>query len=184
MFDGVTDLTKLSEAQIANLGVGRKFQTPSVLQALSVRENIDVALRRPRGVFANIARRISNEEAGRIDWILETINLQGFAERRAGELSHGQKQWLEIGLVLAQDPKLLLIDEPVAGMTSEECDRTAELLTDLAREHAVVVVDHDMDFVRSLDSKTTVLHQGQVIAEGTLEHCRESDLVNQVYLGG
>ena len=177
------DLTRLDEASIANLGIGRKFQQPTVFPHHSVTENLELALAGCRGIAECLVFRLAPEQAGRIDQVLERIGLEAQRERLAGELSHGQKQWLEIGMLLMQAPRLLLVDEPVAGMTRQETERTAELLTDLAADHAVVVVEHDMEFVRSIGSRVTVLHQGAVLAEGPIGRIQEDPRVVEVYLG-
>ncbi len=180
---GTTDLTRLDEASIAQLGIGRKFQKPTVFENHTVEVNILLALKGPRGTWATLFGRPRADQAERIDAILQTIRLTDHRRRQAGELSHGQKQWLEIGMLLAQDPKLLLVDEPVAGMTDAETAATADLLRDIARDHSVVVVEHDMHFVRALDVKVTVLHEGAVLAEGPLDHVSADPRVIEVYLG-
>jgi urea transport system ATP-binding protein len=178
-----TDLTRLGEAEIANLGVGRKFQKPTVFSHHSVFENLELACQGRRNVLENLRFRLTGADRARIDEVLETVGLERERRRPAGELSHGQKQWLEIGMLLMQAPELLLIDEPVAGMTHQETERTAELVTELARERSVVVVEHDMDFVRSIARKVTVLHQGRVLAEGAMADVQNDPRVNEVYLG-
>ena len=183
MFDGRYDLTKLDEAEIATLGVGRKFQKPTVFENHTVEDNLVLATKAPRGVFATLFGREDNAIRERIDVILATTRLAELRERIAGSLSHGQKQWLEIGMLLAQDPKLLLVDEPVAGMTDAETAATAELLRAIARDHSVVVVEHDMAFVRELGVKVTVLHEGSVLAEGALDQVSADPRVVEVYLG-
>ncbi|MEE4362249.1 MAG: urea ABC transporter ATP-binding protein UrtD [Pseudomonadales bacterium] len=182
-FDTRHDLTRLDEAAIAGLGIGRKFQKPTVFEALSVRDNLLLALAGERGVLASLFSRRIRDADGRIDAHLETAGLLDLRERPAGLLSHGQKQWLEIAMLLAQDPKLLLIDEPVAGMTDAETEQTVDLLREIARSHSVVVVEHDMDFVRRLGVKVTVLHEGRVLAEGSLDHVSRDPRVIDVYLG-
>ncbi len=182
-FGAGTDLTKLDEPDIAALGIGRKFQKPTVFEPHTVWDNILLALagdRRPR--FTLWARQ-SLEEEDRIEAILRTTRLTEQARRRAGDLSHGQKQWLEIGMLLAQEPKLLLVDEPVAGMTDSETEQTAELLLEINRERSVVVVEHDMAFVRALGVKVTVLHEGSVLSEGSIDHVSDDPRVIEVYLG-
>ncbi|MEM9754987.1 MAG: urea ABC transporter ATP-binding protein UrtD [Pseudomonadota bacterium] len=176
-------LLSLSEAQIAQAGIGRKFQRPTVFEDQSVWDNLRVALKKPRGALASLFDRVTEEDRERIDQIAAEIGLADAQNRRAGILSHGQKQWLEIGMLLAQDPKLLLVDEPAAGMTTEERAHTTALLKRLAESHAVVVVEHDMDFVRRLNCKVTVLHEGAVLAEGSLDHVMADDRVIEVYLG-
>ena len=182
-FGGKTDLTKLDEAAIATLGIGRKFQRPTVFESHTVEDNILLALKAPRGAFATLFGKAAHDQKARIDRILETIRLSAHRARPAADLSHGQKQWLEIGMLLAQDPKLLLVDEPVAGMTDAETAQTAELLRDIARDHSVVVVEHDMTFVRDLGVKVTVLHEGAVLAEGPLDQVSADPRVIEVYLG-
>ena len=180
--DGV-DLTRLDEAAIANLGIGRKFQKPTVFVNHTVFENVELALAGRRGVLENLWFRLRPADRDRIDEVLHTIGLTGERDRHAGELSHGQKQWLEIGMLLAQSPRLLLVDEPVAGMTGRETEHTAELLNHLAEDHSVVVVEHDMEFVRSIARRVTVLHQGKVLAEGPMAQVQDDPRVNEVYLG-
>ena len=183
LYQANTDLTKLDEPAIAALGIGRKFQKPTVFEPQTVWDNLLLALagdRRPR--FSLWARETANER-GRIEEILETVRLKDQRGRRAGDLSHGQKQWLEIGMLLAQEPRLLLVDEPVAGMTDAETEQTAALLRDINRTRAVVVVEHDMAFVRALGVKVTVLHEGSVLSEGSIDHVSEDPHVIEVYLG-
>lgn len=183
VFNGGIDLTALDEARIANLGVGRKFQKPTVFDNQTIFENLELALDGGRAVFQSLVFRLKPEQRQHIDETLETI---GLAERRdtlAGDLSHGQKQWLEIGMLLMQNPHLLLVDEPAAGMTDAETEQTARLLKRIAGERSVVVVEHDMEFVRSLDSKVTVLHEGSVLAEGSLDMVQNDQRVVEVYLG-
>src|SRR6266545_4876011 len=182
-FDGAHDLTKLDETEIAELGIGRKFQKPTVFDSHSVEDNILLALKSDRRVRTTLWWKDNVEDAGRIDGILETIRLSSVRHRMAGSLSHGQKQWLEIGMLLAQDPKLLLVDEPAAGMTDAETRQTAELLKEINRNHTIVVVEHDMAFVRDLGVKVTVLHEGAVIAEGSIDQVSENERVVEVYLG-
>ena len=181
-FDGKHDLTKLDETEIATLGIGRKFQKPTVFERQSVEENLLLAARAPRSVMATLFGGKAGE-AAIVDETLETIKLQDSRARLAGALSHGQKQWLEIGMLLAQSPKLLLVDEPVAGMTDAETAATAELLKTIAKVKSVVVVEHDMAFVRELGVKVTCLHEGAAIAEGTLDQVSADPRVIEVYLG-
>jgi urea transport system ATP-binding protein len=183
LFDGVYRLTDLYESDIAELGIGRKFQKPTVFESHTVEDNLRLALKADRRARSALAWRDSAEERARIDRLFETIRLTAVRNRVAGSLSHGQKQWLEIGMLLAQDPKLLLVDEPVAGMTDAETHQTAELLKEINREHTVVVVEHDMTFVRALGVKVTVLHEGTVLAEGTIDQVSENERVIEVYLG-
>jgi len=185
-FNGQTDLTKLDEADIAQLGIGRKFQKPTVFESHTVWDNLEMALRKPRGVFSTWSYVAANDDVARINEILDTIRLSARKGDLAAGLSHGQKQWLEIGMLLAQDPKLLLLDEPVAGMTDEETERTAELFLSLEGKHSLVVVEHDMSFVATLASThrtVTVLHEGQTLAEGTMAAVQADEKVIEVYLG-
>ncbi len=182
-FEDTIDLARLDEADIARLGIGRKFQTPTVFEGHTVEDNLVLALKSDRRAFATFLARGSLTESQRIDALLDRIKLSAQRFRRAGELSHGQKQWLEIGMLLAQEPKLLLVDEPAAGMTDEETAATADLLRAIATTRAVVVVEHDMDFVRALGVKVTVLHEGSVLAEGPLDQVSADERVIEVYLG-
>jgi urea transport system ATP-binding protein len=185
-FGSNLNLLRMSEPDIAQAGVGRKFQKPTVYEQLSVFENLELALKADRGVRAALFHRLSSEQLGRIDEVLALIHLKDEARRTAGLLSHGQKQWLEIGMLLMQDPKLLLLDEPVAGMTDEETERTAELFLTLEGKHSLVVVEHDMKFVDELTQgrkKVTVLHEGSVLAEGLLSEVQANEKVVEVYLG-
>jgi len=183
LFDGRTDLTRLDEADIANLGIGRKFQKPTVFESQSVWDNLVLALKKPRGVFASLFYSRTGADEARIEEILALVRLSARRDELAANLSHGQKQWLEIGMLLAQDPKLLLVDEPVAGMTDSETEETAKLLRDIARTRSVVVVEHDMSFVRELGARVTCLAEGTVLAEGTLEQVSQNPLVIERYLG-
>ena len=176
-------LLGMSEADIANEGVGRKFQKPTVFEAQTVRQNLAMALKNPRGPLAVLLHRKTPSNAARIEGIAAEIGLTDSLTRIAGELSHGQKQWLEIGMLLAQEPRLLLVDEPAAGMTVEEREKTTDILKRAAKTRAVVVVEHDMEFVRRLDCKVTVLHEGSVLAEGSLDHVTSNPKVIEVYLG-
>ncbi len=183
LFAGVHDLTRLDEAAIAELGIGRKFQTPTVFDMHTVEDNLLLAVKADRRPFLNIYWRRTAHERERIDALLERIRLKDHRARKASELSHGQKQWLEIGMLLAQEPRLLLVDEPAAGMTDQETADTAELLREIAQTRAVVVVEHDMQFVRDLGVKVTVLHEGSVLAEGQLDQVSADERVIEVYLG-
>lgn len=183
LFDGRTDLTKLDEAAIANLGIGRKFQKPTVFEGQTVWDNIEMALKKPRGVFSALFYVADQADIDRITEILETIRLLPRKDELAADLSHGQKQWLEIGMLLAQDPKLLLVDEPVAGMTDAETIETAKLLKEIAKTRAVIVVEHDMTFIRDLDSRVTCLAEGSVLAQGTLAQVSADPRVIESYLG-
>jgi urea transport system ATP-binding protein len=182
-FAGTIDLRRLDEAAIASLGIGRKFQKPTVFQSQTVQDNLELALAGKRGPFAVLWHKRTPEEEARIDEILATTRLGEKRHRLAAGLSHGQKQWLEIGMLLAQEPKLLLVDEPAAGMTDAETAETAVLLKEIAMTKSVVVVEHDMTFVRDLDVKVTVLHEGSVLSEGTLDHVSADPRVVEVYLG-
>jgi urea transport system ATP-binding protein len=182
-FKGNIDLTKCDEAEIANLGIGRKFQKPTVFENQSVFENLELALKADRSVMASLFFALSGAQKDKIDEVLMMTALTDLRDTRAGSLSHGQKQWLEIGMLLIQDPDLLLVDEPAAGMTDAETEQTAELLREIAATHSLVVVEHDMEFVRALDSKVTVLHEGSVLAEGSLETVQKDERVIEVYLG-
>jgi len=178
-----TDLTRLNEYQINRLGIGRKFQTPSVYIYHTVFENLLLSLKGPRGVFSSLFHRTTHTERARIEEVLKTVGLEGRAREKAGALSHGQKQWLEIGMLIAQDPKLLLVDEPAAGMSDEETHKTGELLLRLEGKHSIVVIEHDMTFVRQIARKVTVLHQGTVLCEGTVDQVQNNERVMEVYLG-
>ncbi|HMK81606.1 MAG TPA: urea ABC transporter ATP-binding protein UrtD [Xanthobacteraceae bacterium] len=182
-FDGKYDLTTLDETQIAELGIGRKFQKPTVFDMHTVEDNLRLALKGDRQARKTLVWRETPAEQARINEILGTIRLGSVRARVAGSLSHGQKQWLEIGMLLAQDPKLLLVDEPVAGMTDVETHQTAELLKQINQHKTVVVVEHDMTFVRELGVKVTCLHEGSVLAEGTIDQVSQNDRVVEVYLG-
>ena len=185
-FGSTIDLLRLSEPQIAQIGIGRKFQKPTVYEELTVFENLELALAADRRVRASLFSRLDSAQLDRIGQTLGTIHLRAEAGRTAGLLSHGQKQWLEIGMLLMQDPKLLLLDEPVAGMTDEETERTAELFLSLEGKHSLVVVEHDMKFVDQLTEgrkKVTVLHEGSVLAEGLLSEVQNNEKVVEVYLG-
>ena len=177
------NLLGLDEPAIAKLGIGRKFQKPTVFENHTVFDNLELSMAGDKHVFSVYRAKLSNNDLDHIAHILTTIGLVKEQNKLAGTLSHGQKQWLEIGMLLMQEPKMLLVDEPVAGMTHEEMDRTAALLTSLAGEHTVVVVEHDMEFVRSIANKVTVLHQGSVLAEGTMAQIQENQKVREVYLG-
>jgi urea transport system ATP-binding protein len=182
-FGQTTDLLMLTEPAIAEAGIGRKFQKPTVFEQHTVAENLQLAVAGDKSLWATLFSPLSSSQRERIDAVMETIRLQDRRDERAGALSHGQKQWLEIGMLLAQEPQLLLVDEPVAGMTPQEVERTAELLLSLAGKHSVVVVEHDMDFVRSIANKVTVLHEGHVLAEGTIDDVQADPRVVEVYLG-
>jgi urea transport system ATP-binding protein len=182
-FNNDVDLRRLDEAKIANLGIGRKFQKPTVFESQTVWANLQLALKTPRGVLPTLFYTASGGDKARIEEILETIRLTVRKDDLAADLSHGQKQWLEIGMLLAQDPKLLLVDEPVAGMTDSETVETAKLLKEIAETRSVVVVEHDMSFVRELGCCVTCLAEGSVLAEGTLDEVSENPIVIERYLG-
>ena len=182
-FNGDVDLTKHDEADIATMGIGRKFQKPTVFESHTVEDNLVLAMAGERSILSALFARRSSSESTRIDEILQTVRLSHRRDDLAADLSHGQKQWLEIGMLLAQNPKLLLVDEPVAGMTDAETEETARLLRDIARDHSVIVVEHDMHFVRELGVKVTCLHEGSVLSEGSLDHVSSDPRVVEVYLG-
>ncbi|MBT5701593.1 MAG: urea ABC transporter ATP-binding protein UrtD [Gammaproteobacteria bacterium] len=182
-FGQTHDLLNKSEADIAELGIGRKFQKPTVFEQLTVFENLELALRMDKGIFSNILYTLQSHQADLIASVIDTVGLREQIFQQAGALSHGQKQWLEIGMLLVSEPRLLLVDEPVAGMTAQETESTAELLTSLAGDRTVVVVEHDMAFVRSIARDVTVLHQGSVLAEGTMDEVQNNPEVIEVYLG-
>ena len=183
LFDGRIDLTQQDEASIARFGIGRKFQKPTVFESHSVADNILLALKGARDPLSALLGERNRMPRERIEAVLETVKLTDFRARQAGGLSHGQKQWLEIGMLLAQDPKLLLVDEPVAGMTDAETETTAYLLRDISQSHSVIVVEHDMAFVRALGVKVTCLHEGSVLAEGAIDDVSSNERVVEVYLG-
>ncbi|WP_424965593.1 urea ABC transporter ATP-binding protein UrtD [Dinoroseobacter sp. S375] len=183
LWNQTVDLTKTDEADSARLGIGRKFQKPTVFETHTVADNIALSLKADRSVWTTLFNRRTAAEETKITELLELVKLDSDRDRLAADLSHGQKQWLEIGMLLAQDPELLLVDEPAAGMTDAETMRTAELLRGIAGQHTVIVVEHDMDFVRALDCRVTVLHQGHVLAEGSLDHVSANPQVIEVYLG-
>ena len=182
-FGQTIDLQELSEYQIAHAGIGRKFQKPTVFQNHTVFENLELALKTDKSLWRSLFARLSVGQQARIDEILSLINLSDHAKTLAGLLSHGQKQWLEIGMLLIQEPKLLLLDEPVAGMTDQEIERTAELFKTLAGKHSLIVVEHDMNFISTIARKVTVLHEGSVLAEGNMEQIKNDPRVIEVYLG-
>ena len=182
-YDGQIDLTRHDEAEIAMMGIGRKFQKPTVFESHTVEDNIVLSLKGPRSIFPALFHRRSADEQMRIDEIFWIIRLGDKRHELAANLSHGQKQWLEIGMLLAQDPKLLLVDEPVAGMTDAETEETARLLKEINKTHSVIVVEHDMHFVRALGVKVTCLHEGSVLSEGTLDFVSSDERVVEVYLG-
>jgi urea transport system ATP-binding protein len=182
-FEDSIDLTTRDEADIAQLGIGRKFQKPTVFESHTVWDNLELALNRRRGTFATLFYNLSREDSARIEEILETVRLTARKDEFAANLSHGQKQWLEIGMLLAQEPKLLLVDEPVAGMTDAETSETAILLREIAKTRAVIVVEHDMGFIRDLGVRVTCLAEGSVLAEGSLDFVSKDPRVIENYLG-
>lgn len=183
LYDQNSDLTALSPVEIARAGIGRKFQKPTVFEALTVFENLELALKSDKSVWGSLRARLNGEQRDRIDEVLKLLRLGGERQRPAGLLSHGQKQFLEIGMLLVQEPHLLLLDEPAAGMTDAETAYTAELFLSLAGRHSLMVVEHDMGFVESIADRVTVLHQGQVLAEGSLREVQANEQVIEVYLG-
>ena len=182
-FGSTIDLLRHTEPQIAQLGIGRKFQKPTVFEQLTVFENLELALKTNKGVKSSMFFRLDSTQSDRLAEILHTIHLGESVNRLAGNLSHGQKQWLEIGMLLMQDPKLLLLDEPVAGMTDEETARTAELFLTLKGKHSLMVVEHDMSFIKTISEIVTVLCDGSVLAQGTLDEVQADERVIEVYLG-
>ena len=182
-FGQTLDLTQMTEYEIAHAGIGRKFQKPTVFQNHTIYENLELALHIEKDIWTSLLKRLNADQQEAIEDALKTIGLVEQRNTRAGLLSHGQKQWLEIGMLLVQDPRLLLIDEPVAGMTHQETEQTAELLSSLAGKHSVVVVEHEMDFISSIANRVTVLHEGRVLAEGAMEDVQNNPKVIEVYLG-
>ncbi|WP_127579902.1 urea ABC transporter ATP-binding protein UrtD [Paenibacillus koleovorans] len=182
-FDGGTDLAKLQEHRIAQLGIGRKFQAPSIFAELTVWDNLELSMKQPRGIWAALTARLSGEQRSEIERMLELIGLKEKPRLQGGSLSHGEKQWLEIGMLLIQEPKLLLLDEPAAGMTDKETMQTGELLHTIAADRSIIVVEHDMEFVREYARLVTVMHEGQILCEGTMEHIQQDERVAEVYLG-
>ncbi|CAM4486214.1 urea ABC transporter ATP-binding protein UrtD [Paenibacillus tarimensis] len=183
VFKGDIDITRKKEHQIAELGIGRKFQTPSIFPTMTVFENLEIAMSQNRGVFATLRAKMTKADRERIIAQMVMIGLERKSDWRAGLLSHGEKQWLEIGMMLLQEPEILLLDEPVAGMTDKETDKTGELLHEIAKSRSVVVVEHDMEFVRNFASKVTVMHEGKLLKEGSMDEVQGDDRVAEVYLG-
>ncbi len=182
-FGQTIDLLKMDEPAIAQTGICRKFQKPSVFEQLTVFENLELAMKAGKGAWSTLFAQLSRAQNEDIEYVLETIKMQDKCRQQAGTLSHGQKQWLEIGMLLMQKPVVMLVDEPVAGMTHQEIDRTAELLLSLQGDHSVIVVEHDMEFVRSIANTVTVLHEGSVLTEGSMDEIQSDPRVIQVYLG-
>lgn len=178
-----TELTQLSEHEIVRAGVGRKFQTPSIYENLSVYQNLEVSYPKGRGVWGSLFFKRSEEVASQVRKVADEIMLTSFLEMEAALLSHGQKQWLEIGMLLMQDPELLMLDEPVAGMSAKERDQTADLLNKICKNRSVIVIEHDMEFVKKIAHKVTVLHQGKILAEGAMDKVQADEKVIEVYLG-
>jgi len=183
LFKDSFDLTQYDEAAVANIGIGRKFQKPSVIESLTIFENLEMSLKGGRSVWQALRHKLSGGQQDKLDEIMTMIDLQEHRNNLAGNLSHGQKQWLEIGMLLGQEPELLLIDEPAAGMTDEETMKTAELFKELAKSHSLMVVEHDMDFIDALDCRVTVLCEGSVLAEGSLATVKANEDVIEKYLG-
>lgn len=183
IFGEAVDLLSLDEPTIAQIGIGRKFQKPTVFQNHTVFENLELAMKDDKRFFKTLFSKLSSEQKDKIEETMKLIGLKELYKQDAGILSHGQKQWLEIGMLIMQEPKLLLVDEPVAGMTPQEVEKTAEILTSLAKDNAVVVVEHDMEFIRSIAKKVTVLHEGSVLAEGSMDAIQNNEKVRKVYLG-
>ena len=182
-FGQAVNLLEMDEPSIAEIGVGRKFQKPTVFAGHTVFENLELAMKDDKRFFKTLFAQMTGEQKSKIEETMELIGLKDLYHREASILSHGQKQWLEIGMLMMQDPKLLLVDEPVAGMTPQEVDKTGEILTNLAKTNSVVVVEHDMEFIRSIASKVTVLHEGSVLAEGSMKEIQSNEKVRKVYLG-
>lgn len=183
VFGEAVDLLSMDEPSIAQIGIGRKFQKPTVFANHTVFENLELAMKDDKRFFKTLFSRLSSEQKDKIEETMKLIGLKELYNQEAGILSHGQKQWLEIGMLIMQEPKLLLVDEPVAGMTPQEVEKTAEILTSLSKENAVVVVEHDMEFIRSIAKKVTVLHEGSVLAEGSMDAIQNNEKVRKVYLG-
>jgi urea transport system ATP-binding protein len=182
-FGSKVDLTTLTEAEIAQVGIGRKFQKPTVFEQHTLFENLELALQSKKTVWESLFWTLTAEQQDRIEEVLDITGLRDHTHKRAGLLSHGQKQWLEIGMLLMQSPKILLLDEPVAGMTPQEIEHSIELLNSLTGKHTVVVIEHDMEFVRSIAERVTVLHEGRVLSEGNMDRVQNDPKVIEVYLG-
>ena len=177
------EMTKMAEHEIVRAGIGRKFQTPSIYENLTVYQNLEVSYPEGRGVFGSLFFKTTEQVIKRVNEVAKEIQLENFLETEAAILSHGQKQWLEIGMLLMQDPELLMLDEPVAGMSAKERDETAELLNRICQNRSVIVIEHDMEFVKKIARKVTVLHQGKILAEGTMDNVQADEKVIEVYLG-
>ena len=182
-FGSTIDLLRHNEPEIAQLGIGRKFQKPTVFEHLTVFENLELALKTPKGVKASMFFKLDSRQSDRLAEVLHTIHLQDSVRVQAGTLSHGQKQWLEIGMLLMQEPELLMLDEPIAGMSAKERELTADLLKRICKNRSMIVIEHDMDFVKQIASKVTVMHQGKILAEGTMDQVQSDPKVIDVYLG-
>ncbi|WP_018924829.1 urea ABC transporter ATP-binding protein UrtD [Salsuginibacillus kocurii] len=182
-FEKDKSIKDMPEYEIARNGIGRKFQAPSIFPRLSVKDNLELSMKQKKGIWDILRATLKNEDKERIDSQLETIGLTEEAMQEAGSLSHGQKQWLEIGMVMMQEPQVLLLDEPIAGMTEEEEEKTGDLLTKLREDCSIVVVEHDMDFVREYSERVTVMHEGALLSEGTMQEIQANDMVKEVYLG-
>ncbi len=183
IFGQAVNLLKMDEASIAQIGIGRKFQKPTVFEGHTIFENLELAMKDDKRFFKTLFSKLSGEQKDKIEQTMQLIGLKEHYKNKASILAHGQKQWLEIGMLLMQEPKLLLVDEPVAGMTPGEVEKTAQILTDISQHHSVVVVEHDMEFIRSIAKKVTVLHEGSVLAEGSMKSIQENEKVRKVYLG-
>ncbi|MDR1555203.1 MAG: urea ABC transporter ATP-binding protein UrtD [Campylobacteraceae bacterium] len=183
IFGKAVDLQELNEPEIAELGIGRKFQKPTVFSNHTIFENLELSMQDDKGLFKTLFAKLKSFQKDKIEETMKLIGLHEHALKEAGTLSHGQKQWLEIGMLIMQNPKIMLVDEPVAGMTPHEVEKTGEILRSLSNEHSVIVVEHDMEFVRSLASKVTVLHEGSVLAEGSMQNIQNNEKVRKVYLG-
>lgn len=183
IFGHDVDLLQFDESAIAEIGIGRKFQKPTVFEELSVFENLELAMQADKRFYKTLFTKMSSEEKDKIEDTMKLIGLKELYKQKAGILSHGQKQWLEIGMLIMQNPKVMLVDEPVAGMTPSEVEKTGEILRNLSKNHSVIVVEHDMEFIRSIAKKVTVLHEGSVLAEGSMDKIQENEKVRKVYLG-
>jgi urea transport system ATP-binding protein len=183
VFAKAVNLLELDEPSIAELGIGRKFQKPTVFSSHTIFENLELAMQDDKRFFKTLFSKLKSFQKDKIEETMKLIGLHNYASKEAGALSHGQKQWLEIGMLIMQNPKIMLVDEPVAGMTPAEVEKTGEILKELSNEHSVIVVEHDMEFIRSLASRVTVLHEGSVLAEGSMQNIQNNEKVRKVYLG-